>query len=109
MCFTVRTVCIYMWSMFMLPPISILSKSVTKSLTVRTVHGHVAGVYTAVHPKTCVKCDRKCYSKGSLQRHEANVLLLFILVHVHFVHDQLVVSRESVLENRRFEYKVANP
>ena len=97
MCFTVRTVCIYMWSMFMLPPIPILSKSVTKSLTVRTVQGHVAGVYTAVHPKTCVKCDRKCYSKGSLQRHEANV------------HDQLVVSRESVLENRRFEYKVANP
>ena len=35
--FTVRTLCIYMWSMFILPPIPILSKSVTKCFTVRTV------------------------------------------------------------------------
>ena len=57
------------------------------------MHGHVAGVHTAAHPRTCEKCDRECYSKDSLQKREANV------------HDQL----EPVLKNKKFEYEVANP
>ena len=62
-----------------------------------SLHGYVAGVHTAAHPQTCEKFDKECYSKDSLQRHEANV------------RDQLVVSREPVLENRKSEYEDVNP
>ena len=61
------------------------------------MHGYVAGVHTAAHPQTCKKFEKECYSKDSMQRHEANV------------HDQLVVSREPVLENRKSEYEDVNP
>ena len=59
-----------------------------------SLHGYVAGVHTAAHPQTCKKFDKECYSKDSLQRREAN---------------QLVVSGEPVLENRKSEYEVTNP
>ena len=64
-----------------------------------SLHGHIVDVHTAAHPQTCEKCNKECYSKDSLQKREANV----------HDHDHLVVSGESVLENRKFEYEVANP
>lgn len=57
--------------------------------------GHVAGVRTAIHPQTCEKCDKECYSKDSLHRCET------------IVHDQLLVSGEPVYEIRKFNYEVA--
>ena len=62
-----------------------------------SLHGYVTGVRTAIHPQTCEKCDKECYSKDSLQRCEANV------------HDQLLISGKPVLENRKLEYEVAHP
>ena len=45
-------------------------------------------------PRLARSSDKECYSKDSLQRREAN---------------QLVVSGEPVLENRKSEYEVTNP
>ena len=62
-----------------------------------SLHGYVTGVRTAIHPQTCEKCDRECYSRDSLQKREVNVS------------DQLVVTGEPVFEIGKFEYEVTHP